>query len=274
MPRFMTFSLLLLVSPTILLGADPPNVELFEWERGFAVRSKTNPDMAVYLWFYEWNMFEAIKPGQHTNGTYQLEHKTEKSGQLGIVDSDALRLEMTAAENGADLKLTVKNLTDYEFPRIAAVIPCFNPGPEKTRNRQLANTNTYFLAKAGLEQLNKREIHYNDKLRGLVDREAVNGKYVWSNKWPKNESNAIAGLIIRESNDGKWACGIAWEDFLSAQGHNPWECMHLSVRIGPMKPGESKTIRGRIYLLPGKKHDVLQRYHADFAAPTVGSKRD
>jgi len=80
-----------------------------------------------------------------------------------------------------------------------------------------------------------------------------------------SEPNAVGGPIVREATDGKWVCGIAWEDFLSAQGHNPWECMHLSIRIGPLGPGESKTIRGKMYLFEGGKKDLLQRYCEDFA---------
>jgi hypothetical protein len=241
-----------------------PNVKLREWQRGFAVDSQPQPDMSVYLWFYEWHMFEAMTPGQHTRGTYELQRSLSGDQRVGRITSDALQLSMAAVTDGAELKLTVKNITDYQFPPIAATIPCFNPGPKETRNRQFANTNTYYLSAGGLKKLIKREIHFNDKFRKLVDEQGKPGEFVWSHKWPLNDDNAVGGLIVRESTDGKWACGIAWEDFLSSQGHNPWECMHLSIRIGDLKPGESKTIRGRIYLLRGDKSDVLKRYYEDF----------
>lgn len=241
-----------------------PNVRLFEWERGFAVQPREPEDMAVYLWFYEWNMFEAIEPGQHTQGTYKLDRKLDKDGRVGVISSDALTLQMTAVTDGADLKLTVRNRTDYDFPSIAAVIPCFNPGPAETRNRQFANTNTYFLGPDGLKKLVKREIHFDAGVRDLVDREGKEGQYVWSHKWPMSEPNAAGGLIVRESMSGKWVCGIAWENFLSAQAHNPWECMHLSIRIGPLPRGKSKTIRGKIYLFEGDKDKLLRRYRDEF----------
>ena len=259
-------ALVVLVLSTSMVRAEEgePNVRLFEWERGFYVQTLEHDDMSVYLWFYEWNMFEAIEPGQHTRGTYLLDRSLSKDGSRGTATSDALTLVATAARDGADLKLTVWNRTDYAFPPIAAIIPCFNPGPSKTRNPQFANTNTYFLGPDGLEKLVRREIHFDAAVRDLVNREARGGRYVWTDKWPMSERNAVGGLIVREATHGKWVCGIAWDDFLSAQGHNPWECMHLSIRIGPLEPGESKTIRGKIYLLEGDKNALLQRYRHDF----------
>lgn len=259
-------ALVVLVLSTSMVGAEEgePNVRLFEWERGFYVKTLEHDDMPVYLWFYEWNMFEAIQPGQHTQGTYKLDRKLGKDGREGIISSDALTLRMTAATDGADLKLTVRNRTDYDFPPIAAIIPCFNPGPADSRNRQFANTDTYFLGPDELEKLVKREIHFDTGVRDLVDREAKQGQYVWSHKWPMSEPDASGGLIVRESTDGKWVCGIAWENFLSAQAHNPWECMHLSIRIGPLLRDESKTVRGKIYLFEGNKEDLLKRYREDF----------
>ena len=70
--------------------------------------------------------------------------------------------------------------------------------------------------------------------------------------------------MIREDDAHKWVMGIAWDDFLSAQGHNPWKCMHLSVRVGPLKSGASKVIRGKIYLFEGSKEDCIKKYQTDF----------
>jgi hypothetical protein len=58
--------------------------------------------------------------------------------------------------------------------------------------------------------------------------------------------------------------GIAWEAFLSAQGHNPWKCTHLAVRIGPLRPGQTRSVRGKIYLLPGNKETCLERFGEAF----------
>ncbi|MHC4631872.1 MAG: hypothetical protein ACYS9C_11470, partial [Planctomycetota bacterium] len=89
----------------------------------------------------------------------------------------------------------------------------------------------------------------------------------FSQKWPTSDRNAVSGLMVRESVDGKWVAGIAWVDFLSAQGHNPRKCAHLSVRVGPLKCGQSKTVRGKIYLFQGTKEDCLRHFRRDFRAP-------
>lgn len=257
--------LLIVMAAGQAAGQEGPHVRLSEWERGFAVNSLQRDGMSVYLWFYEWHMFDAIKPGQHTGGTYKLPRRLDDEGKRGVMASDALNLKMTATRDGADLQLTVRNLTDYDFPPLAAIIPCFNPGPADNKNEQFANTNTYFLAGDGLQRLHKREIHFNAALRNQVDGAARGGRYAWSEKWPLAQSNVVGGLIVRESTDGQWVCGIAWDDFLSAQGHNPWQCMHLSIRVGPLPRGESKTIRGKVYLLKGDKRSLLKRYREDFA---------
>ena len=163
--------------------------------------------------------------------------------------------------------LTVTNRSEHDWPPLASVIACFNPGPENSRNTAFANEQTFFVSAEGLHPLTiraPREIHFNDALRGDVEAESTDGRYIWTEKWPMSELDATAGLIVRESNSGEWVTGIAWERFLSAQGHNPWECMHLSVRVGPLGVGETRKVRGKIYLLPGMRVEVLERYRWDF----------
>ena len=249
-------------------GPGAPDTELVEWQRGFAIRSLHRDDLAAYLWFYEWHMFDAIKKGQHTGGSYDWPRTVDGEGARGRIDAgeNGLVLDLERAPGGAELKLTVTNTSDHDWPELASIIPCFSPGMKEgkaPRTPQFSNENTYFLGPEGLVKLHKREIHYNAKLRPKVDAEAKDGRYAWTSKWPKAEPNAVRGILVRVSNDGKWVAGIGWEDFLSSQGHNPWRCMHLSIRVGPLKRGESRTIRGRAYLFQGTKEECLARFRRD-----------
>ena len=262
-----------------------PNVRLSKWQRGLSVDSTVRPDMRMYLWFYEWQLFDAIEKGQMTHGVWtgrDVVFRDRQSGKITLpttVSEDhlsgsvvaaerGLRLDMKAVPDGAEMTLTVTNRSDQDWPNLAAIIPCFNPGPEATRNEQFANTNTYFHSSKGLRPLAiraPREMHFNRELRAAVDAETnAHGKYAWSFKWPTSNVDAVDGLIIRESKDRRWVTGIAWERFVSVQGHNPWQCMHLSVNIGPLKKGETRTVHGKIYLLKGTREELLARYKHDF----------
>lgn len=258
-------------------GAAPPAPRIVEWERGIALQPPDQPAMSMYFWFYEWNMFEAMAPGQHTSGGYGWERRIGADGASAEIRSPALHLAAKAVPGGADLLLRVTNLTGYHWPEIAGIIPCWNPGQIKgtdptkpqPRNRDFADpghTKTFFLSPDGLARLEAREIHFNRSLRAAVDRASTDGHFAFSHKWPTSPVNAVAGLIIRESEDGAWVTGVGWEDFLSVQGHNPWYCMHACIRVGPLAPKQSKTIRGKLYLFRGKAADCQRRFTQDFSA--------
>ena len=262
---FVAFALALTAG---LLPAQEP-LRLFTWERGIGFEAPEKEGMRVYLWFYEWNMFDAMLPGQHTRGMWDNEVTVEPDRQSARVTSGfpGLSVEAQAVDDGADLMLTVTNRSEHDWPPLASIIACFNPGPEETRNAAFANEQTYFVSAKGLHPLTiraPREIHFNDALRDAVNAQATDGQFVWSEKWPMSDLNATAGLIVRESNDRTWVTGITWERFLSAQGHNPWECMHLAVRVGPLAVGETRKVRGKIYLFEGTQEDLWERYQGDF----------
>jgi hypothetical protein len=242
---------------------------LSEWERGFYFAPSSHKELRMYLWFYEWNLFEAFRKGQHTAGNHFPTKELSADQRNGVLKHPGLHLEVMAKDDGADLVLTVTNETSHDWPSIAAIIPCFSPGESKVVPPtevffDEAHERTWYLGNDGLVRLVKRDIHFNSRFRNEIDAEARDGEYVFSQKWPTSQVDAIAGLLLRESMDKKWIAGIAWEDFISVQGHNPWRCMHQSVRVGPLKPAERKKIRGRIYLFEGAKKECLRKFSEDF----------
>jgi hypothetical protein len=250
--------------------------KLSEWQKGIRFESPAQKDMAVFLWFYEWNMFDAIRRGAHTNGTWDLPRQFSADGREAVIRSYMMRLTAKATSDGADLALEVTNHTDNAWAEVAGVIPCFNPGRKAgTTDAQpdpgnpvfgdLGKNKTWFLSPDGLTSMENRAIHFNGRIRPSIDKIAAKGPLPFSDKWPTSPSNAAAGIILRESDDEKWITAIAWEDFLSVQAHNPWHCMHLCVRVGPLEVGRTKTIRGKVYLFRGTKEDCLKRFQRDFA---------
>jgi len=244
------------------------------WPRGFGLRAAAREDVALYVWFYEWTLWDAIRPGPHSRGAWDHPWQLSPAGDRAAMSSPPFSLEAATVADGADLRLTVANETDYAWPEVAGIIPCLNPGgplegePEIPVSEPLldeAHAHTYFVGERGLDRLEAREIHFNHDLRARIDDLADDGAFVFSDKWPTSDKDAYAGLIIREAPEAGWVGGIAWERYLSAQGHNPWRCMHLSVHLGPLAPGETRTVRGKVYLFEGTKDDCLSHYRADFA---------
>jgi hypothetical protein len=89
-----------------------------------------------------------------------------------------------------------------------------------------------------------------------VDRRDVNPRPL-SRLVPSN------GLIGCFSGDGKQILATAWEPYQELfQGVAV--CIHSDFRIGGLKPGETKKIRGKIYLLPADTEALLRRYERDF----------
>jgi hypothetical protein len=71
------------------------------------------------------------------------------------------------------------------------------------------------------------------------------------------------GLIGCISADGTEIVATAWEPYQELfQG--VIVCLHADFRIGGLKPGESKSIRGKIYLMPADFKALSARYRKDF----------
>jgi hypothetical protein len=79
-------------------------------------------------------------------------------------------------------------------------------------------------------------------------------------------SHGLCGCV---SADGRWIMGVVWEPYQEVfQG--VVSCIHADFRIGGLLPGESKTIRGRLYVLEGDKAALLAAYRRDFPDEAVG----
>jgi hypothetical protein len=71
------------------------------------------------------------------------------------------------------------------------------------------------------------------------------------------------GLIGCFSADRKQIIATAWEPYQELfQG--VIVCLHSDFRIGGLAPGQTRTIRGKIYLVPADVEALLARYRRDF----------
>jgi hypothetical protein len=83
------------------------------------------------------------------------------------------------------------------------------------------------------------------------------------NPHPLSELVPSNGLIGCFSRDNKMILATAWEPyqdlFLGIVA-----CLHADFHIGGLQPGETRTIRGKIYLLSSGVDELLRRYEWDF----------
>jgi hypothetical protein len=89
-----------------------------------------------------------------------------------------------------------------------------------------------------------------------VSREDVNPRPLS----PLAPSNGLIGCV---SADGSKILASAWEPYQELfQG--VIVCLHSDFRIGGLKPGETKTIRGKMYIVPANFDALRARYERDF----------
>ncbi|MCH2200490.1 MAG: hypothetical protein MK102_00860, partial [Fuerstiella sp.] len=89
-----------------------------------------------------------------------------------------------------------------------------------------------------------------------VDRNDVNPR-------PLSHHVPTSGLTGCYSADENMILAVAWEPYQEIfQG--VITCLHNDFRIGGLKPDETKTIRGRLYIVPADESALLKRYGEDF----------
>jgi hypothetical protein len=83
------------------------------------------------------------------------------------------------------------------------------------------------------------------------------------NPRPLNPHRPTGGLIGCFSGDDRLILAAAWQPYQELfQG--VIRCLHSDFRLGGLAPGETKAIRGKLYLVPNDIDALLERYGKDF----------
>jgi len=182
-----------------------------------------------------------------------------------LADGVVVRHQIDAGEDAITFDVVAKNPTGKES-EAAWAQPCVRVGPF-TGNQD----------RAGEEYLSKCFIFLDGKMAMMpTARWAKVGLYtpgqVWAakgvsredvNPRPLSADVPSNGLIGCYSADGKTIFATAWEPYQELfQGVA--SCLHSDFRIGGVKAGEEKHIRGKIYILPADVEGLVKRYRGDF----------
>ncbi len=176
----------------------------------------------------------------------------------GVVVDHVIR----AVEDGVTFHVTAHNPTDRESQAHWAQ-PCIRVAKFTGADQQ-----TY---------LKKSFIFVDGKLTRMpTPKWATKARYVPGQVWcprgvprtdvnprPLSELVPSNGLIGCFSKDESMIMATAWEPYQELfQG--VIVCLHSDFRIGGLKPGETKHIRGKIYIVPNDVDALLKRYARDF----------
>lgn len=264
------------VAAAFAATADADGLTLAREGHWLVIRGEGVPEIRVnYLEAYcragstdaDWVKHTVIR---HTN---QLMGLSEDKKVLRLRDTlaDGLVVEHTITAGGdeVDFRLVARNPTERRSEAHWAQ-PCvrlatftgFDPDLSK------GDINDYMA---------KCFIFLDGKLERMPTRDwATKARYVPGQVWcpanvPRTDVNPRPlsklvpsnGLIGCYSSDEKLIFATAWEPYQELfQGVG--RCLHSDFRLGGLHPGETKNIRGKIYIVANDVSALLRRYQKDF----------
>lgn len=175
---------------------------------------------------------------------------------------------ITAGRDEVDFRVTAHNPTD-QVSEAHWAQPCVRVG-DFTGLGDPKNPATY-------EYLKKSFVFLEGKLSTMPTKDwATEAKYTPGQEWaapgvsqadvnprPFNPNTPSNGLIGCFSGDDKMIWAMAWDHYQELfQG--VITCLHSDFRIGGLKPGETKRIRGKMYFVTNDIPALLKRYAKDF----------
>jgi hypothetical protein len=83
------------------------------------------------------------------------------------------------------------------------------------------------------------------------------------NPRPISKTRPVNGLVGCFSGDDRLILAAAW-DQTQELFQGVIVCIHADFRIGGLRPGQTKNIHGKIYIVPNDINKLLKRYRRDF----------
>lgn len=215
----------------------------------------------------DWSKHTVI--GHRTRQVYADQKKIKLQCRLN--DGVIVDHLITAHSDHVDFQLVARNPTD-KISQAHWAQPCIRVGAF-TGLGKAENPRSYEYLKASF-------VFQNGRMQRMPTQDwATKARYVPGQVWrapgvkasdvnprPLNPHVPDNGLIGCFSADSKWIMATAWEPYQELfQG--VITCLHSDFRIGGLKPGESKKIRGKIYIIKQDQAALLARYRKDFPRP-------
>ena len=255
-------------------AGDDKALGLFWADNILTIRGSRLPGGEVKVWYLE----AYCRPGSTDRDWSQtvIPHKTELLGatpdgqviklRCKLADGVTVDHEIHAGDDEVDFRLVAHNPTDKESQAHWAQ-PCIRvdkfTGVPSVRASEEYLSKSFIFVDGRLSRMPTPP--WATKARYTpgqvwcpkhVDRDDVNPRPL-SSLVPSN------GLIGCFSADEKLILATAWEPYQELfQG--VIVCLHSDFRIGGLRPGETKRVRGKLYIVDADVPALLRRYGKDF----------
>jgi len=270
--RLIAISMLaFIVSISAVAADDSVGPYRIAWENHILTISGDDlPGRELKTWYLE----AYCRPGSTDRDWHEtvIGHKTrlvraDEAGQrielqCELADGVVVDHVICAVADGVEFSLVAKNPTDKTSAAHWAQ-PCIRVGDFTGRGKEDYIDKCFIFVDGKLSTfptkpwaMKARYIPGQVWCPAHVDRDDVNPR-------PLSEIVPSNGLIGCYSADGKRMMATVWEPYQELfQG--VITCIHSDFRIGGLKPGETKKIRGKIYLVNADGDLLLQSYRRDF----------
>jgi hypothetical protein len=171
--------------------------------------------------------------------------------------------EIVAREDEVEFRLSARNEGD-SFVDVQWFQPCTRVDRFTGGNQQNYIEKSFIFTGEGLKFLHQMPRAEEAFYRGGQVYVPKGVPLADVNPRPISKVQPANGLIGCVSKDGKKLFATAW-DSTQELFQGVIVCLHNDPRIGGLKPGEKKELRGKMYLLENDAAALLARYRRDFA---------
>lgn len=251
-------------------AASPDHLALAWTNNMLSISSPALPGERVEIWYLE----AFCRSGSTRRDWRQttIPHATE------IVSADSkgreLRLrsrvepsvvvdhKITAHKDDVDFQLTLRNQGD-EFVDVQWFQPCMRVNRFTGGNQSNYIAKSFIFTATGLTTLDHTRRAEAAVYRGgqVYVPAGINLDDV--NPRPISPDRPVNGLIGCFSRDNRYLLATAW-DSTQELFQGVIVCLHNDPRVGGLNPGETKTLRGKVYFLKNRPDELLKRYRRDF----------
>lgn len=225
---------------------------------------------------HEADWVEHTVVGHRTELVSRNEAGTEIELACTVDDGLAVRHRITAGRDEVTFEIDARNPTDRTSEAEWAQ-PCVRVG-EFTGTGAADTDDAYAYIK-------KSFVFLDGQLERMPTRDwATEARYVPGQVWaapgvaagdvnprPLNPNTPSNGLIGCFSGDDRMILALAFEPY-----HELFQgvirCLHSDFRLGRIGPGESRRIKGKMYLVPNDVPALLERYRRDFPESGAGEQ--